>query len=175
MLCKIRHFVNLESLRMIYYGIFSSILLYGSQIWGQHNMIVNKLQVLQNKALCIMNFNPPRSSATRLFKTCNILKLEDSIKLQNFLFAHDSVRDNLPLSLSVRLTFVSTRYNTRSETYLQLDKIRTNTILYGSNSIKSKSLDIWNFINKLFFKENLHVKSRFSCKKLVTNFLISKY
>ena len=28
MLCKIRHFVNYETLSMIYYGIFSSILMY---------------------------------------------------------------------------------------------------------------------------------------------------
>ena len=37
MLCKIRHFVKYDTLCMIYYGIFSSILMYGSQIWGQHN------------------------------------------------------------------------------------------------------------------------------------------
>ena len=175
MLCKIRHFVNLESLRMIYYGIFSSILLYGSQIWGQHNMIVKKLQTLQNKALRIMNFSPSRSSATPLFKKCNILKLEDNIKLQNFLYAHDSVRDNLPRSLCGKLSFVNSVYNTRSETYFQLDKIRTNTILYGTNSIKSKSIDVWNSVNKLFFKEKLHEKSRFSCKKFVTKFLITEY
>ena len=59
-LCKMCHFVNLESLCMIYYGIFSSII-YGSQIWGQHNKIVKKLQILQNKALLIMSFYPPHN------------------------------------------------------------------------------------------------------------------
>ena len=33
MLAKIRYFVNLKTITMIYHGIFSSILLYGSQIW----------------------------------------------------------------------------------------------------------------------------------------------
>ena len=32
MLCKIRHYVNFDTLRMIYFGIFSSILMYGSLI-----------------------------------------------------------------------------------------------------------------------------------------------
>ena len=45
MLTKIRHYVKFETLRMIYYGIFSSILLYGSQIWGQiNNHPINKLK-----------------------------------------------------------------------------------------------------------------------------------
>ena len=88
MLSKIRHFVNFETLKMIYYGIFSSILTYGSQIRGQHNNdVVKKLQVIQNKGLRIINFKSPRTSATPFFKK-EILKLADNVSLQNFLFAH---------------------------------------------------------------------------------------
>ena len=85
---------------MVYYGIFSSILLYGSQIWGQQNSIVKKLQVLQNKALRIIHFKPPRTSATPLFKTSRILKVADYVSLQNLLFAHDSLKGNLSFSLT---------------------------------------------------------------------------
>ena len=74
MLCKIRHFVKLATLFMIYHGIFSSILTYGSQIWGQHDN-VKKLQILQHKALEIMNFQLPRSSANLLLTNCKIIKL----------------------------------------------------------------------------------------------------
>ena len=59
MLCKIRHFVNYDTLSMIYYGIFSSILMYGSQIWGHREGVVKRLQILQNKALRVMNFWHP--------------------------------------------------------------------------------------------------------------------
>ena len=45
MLSKLRYFVDKETLRMVYYGIFSSIFSYGSQIWGQHNSVSKKLQV----------------------------------------------------------------------------------------------------------------------------------
>ena len=34
MLSKIRHYVTKDTLRSIYFGIFSSVLIYGSQIWG---------------------------------------------------------------------------------------------------------------------------------------------
>ena len=55
MLAKIRH-VNQWKLNMIYHGIFSSLLLYGSQIWGQSNTFISKMEKLQNKALRIISF-----------------------------------------------------------------------------------------------------------------------
>ena len=160
---------------MVYYGIFSSILLYGSQIWGQQNSIVKKLQVLQNKALRIIHFKPPRTSATPLFKTSKILKVADYVSLQNFLFAHDSLKGNLPFSLTGKLCLVDTIHNTRNETYFQLNRPRSKTISYGSKSIKSKSVDIWNYINLHSYHEKLNEKSRSCCKKFVTDFLIERY
>ena len=59
--------------------------------------------------------------------------------------------------------------------YHQLDRIRTKTNLYGTNSIKSKSVDVWNFINEIFHAKNLQEKSRKSCKTFVTKFLIDRY
>ena len=175
MLSKIRHFVNHETLRMVYYGIFSSILMYGSQIWGQHNSVVKKLQVLQNKALRVINFQPCRVSATPFFKSCKILKLTDNVSLQKKLFAHDSLNNNLPTSLTGQLSFVDTVHNLRNENYLQLNRPNSKTILYGSRSIKSKSVDIWNFINMHSYDEKLNEKSRSVCKKIVTKFLIDRY
>ena len=86
MLSKIRHYVNKETLSMIYHGIFSSLLHYGSQIWGQSEKVISKMQKLQNKALRIMNFESPRASSNPLFNKSAILKFGDQIKLSNFLF-----------------------------------------------------------------------------------------
>ena len=175
MLCKIRHFVKLETLLSIYYGIFSSILTYGSQIWGQSNNVTNKLQILQNKALRVINFKPTRASVSPLFKNCKILKLKDNVNLQNFVFAHDSIKSNLPSSLLGQLLFVDTVHNTRNEDYFQLHKPPNKTVLYGTNSIKSKSVDIWNTINRTYYPVKLHEKSRPICKSFVKNFFISQY
>ena len=41
MLAKIRHYINEKTLTMVYHGIFSSLLLYGSQIWGESNQSVD--------------------------------------------------------------------------------------------------------------------------------------
>ena len=175
MLCKIRHFVSSETLKMIYYGIFSSIFTYGSQIWGQNNVVVRKLQIIQNKALRIISFNSPRMSATPLFKKFEILKLADNVSLQNFLYAHGSLNNQLPSTLSGQLFFVDTDHNLRSKTFLQLKRPSSKTIIYGSKSIKSRSVDIWNYINKLFYKENLHKKSRNVCKQIIIKYLLDGY
>ena len=175
MMSKVRHYVSPETLRQIYYGIFSSILMYGSQIWGQHNTIVSNLQKLQNKALRTINFAPFRSSATPLFKKCEILKLTDNIILQNFLYAHDSLKGNLARAILGKLALVNTVNNTRNETYFQLERIRSKTILYGTNSIRLKSIEVWNFINRMFHSQKLYEKSRAVCKKFVKKFLIDRY
>ena len=81
MLTKIRHYINEKTLSMVYHGIFSSLLLYGSQIWGQSNQSVSKMEKLQNTALRIIDFKPLRYSVNSLYNKCEILKFGDSIKL----------------------------------------------------------------------------------------------
>ena len=88
MLAKIRHYITAKTLSMVYHGISSSLLLYGSQIWGQSNRPVSKMEKLQNKAFRIINFKPLRYSVNSLYKKCEILKSGDSIKLSNFLYMH---------------------------------------------------------------------------------------
>ena len=155
MLCKIRQFVNLETPCMIYYG---------SQIWAQHKMIVKNFEYFKRK-LC--EFLSSRSSAIPLFRKYNILRLCDNIRRQNILYAHDTVEDNLPRS------FVNTIHEVKHIfSWIGYEK---ETILYGTNSIKSKSVDGCNLINMLFYSEKLHEKSKFSCKMFVAKFLISRY
>ena len=149
--------------------------MYSSLIWGQNNGVVKKLQVLQNKALRVINFQPCRTSASPLYKHCEILKLADNINLQNFLFAHDSLKNNLPSALTGQLSLVDSVHNTRNETYCQLNRPRNKTILCAFKSIKSRSADIWNFINRHSYHEKLYEKSRSACKKFVTKFLIDRY
>ena len=75
MLTKIRHYVNKNTLRSIYYGIFSSILTYGCQIWGQiQNKYVNRVIKLQDKAIRIINFAHFNASTKRLHYNSKNLK-----------------------------------------------------------------------------------------------------
>ena len=176
MLCKIRHYVNFDTLKMVYYGIFASILNYGSLIWGQHSRIVNRLQTIQNRAIRYMTFKPKRTTALPLFKECRILNLTDHIVHQNCLFAHDCINRNLPTPLlDDRITFVQTSGNTRAERLNQLVNFRTRTVLYGSNSIKSRAVKAWNGVNVELHHLKLQDVSKSICKKRIYEYLLEKY
>ena len=110
MLAKIRHYVIMKTLVMAYHGIFSSLLLYGYQIWGQSNQSILKMEKLQNKALRIINFKPSRYSVNHLYNKSEILKFGDSIKLSNFLFAHDNLKNNLPSTLCGNISLVDANF-----------------------------------------------------------------
>ena len=176
MLCKIRHYVDFDTLKMVYYGIFASILNYGSLIWGQHSRIVNRLQTIQNRAIKYMTFKPKRTTVLPLFKKSEILNLEDYVVLQNCLFAHDCINDKLPTPLlDDRIMFVETSGNTRAERLNQLVNFRTKTVLYGSNSIKSRAVKAWNDVNTELHHLKLQDESKSICKKRIYEHLLNKY
>ena len=46
----------------------------------------------------------PGPSVNPLYSKCKISKFSDNIKLSNFLFAHDSIKSNLPTSFCASIT-----------------------------------------------------------------------
>ena len=92
MLCKARHYINAEDLKILYYAIFSSHLIYGCQIWGQYTNTFNQMVFkLQNRALRIISFANFGADENPLFHNLNIIKLSDQITIQNCLFVHDTL------------------------------------------------------------------------------------
>ena len=92
-LSKLRHFVTIDNLRNIYFGIFSSILTSSAQIWGQHhNNHVKRVIKLQDKSIRIINFAEYREPTLNLYKKSKILKFTDNITLNNYMYVHDSLK-----------------------------------------------------------------------------------
>ena len=69
-----------------------------------------------------------------LYEECKILRLADNIKLQNFLFAYDNLKNNLPSSLKDSLSPVDSTH-TSSVTYKHYIVPTVKTQMYGVNSI----------------------------------------
>ena len=76
LLSKIRHNVPKSLLRTIYYSIFNPQLIYGCEVWSlnQNNKLVQRLQ---EKAVCLINFETNPYVVGQLLKDSNILKLTD--------------------------------------------------------------------------------------------------
>ena len=158
MLSKIRHYVSKTSLRSIYFGIFSSLLSYGAQIWGQrNNKYIQRLGKLQNNAVRIINFANFRASVTPLYLKSKILKLFDNVKLMNFLYIKDSINGNLPCVFNN--TFQLSRnlhtYYTRGASQFNINLPKVKTKAYDIKSITSQSVHFWNYMINIFPEQKL--------------------
>ena len=96
LLLKIRNYVNMKTLRNICYAIFDSHLTYFCIVWAQNINTVNRLIILQKKALRIMNFKDQLFHSSPLFSENNILKFIDKITLENILFVNKSINRQVP-------------------------------------------------------------------------------
>ena len=178
MLSKIRHYVPINTLHSIYYGIFSSIMTYGSQIWGQvRNRHISRIETLQNKAIRIINFAPYNGASNPLYKQSKILKFSDHIKLQNFLYVLDNINKKTPIVLqdSFQLVRNTHSYPTRGSYNNKVVIPKANTRIYGIGSIRFQSAQFWNYMVNQFSNLKLNLQSRAACKKKILNYLLEKY
>ena len=179
MLSKIRHYVNKDTLRSIYFAIFSSHLSYGSIIWAQNqtNMNVKRISRLQNKAVRIMNFSDYRDHANPIFKQLNIIKLSDNVSLQNILLVYDSLNSRLPSILNHGYNYVLNFHaiRTRNALKLKLALPTVKTTAHGINSIEYKSVKTWNDFIDEFKKLSFQTLPRSKVKNIVTTFFSSRY
>ena len=137
LLFKIRNFVNSSMLRTIYFTIFESHLNYCCLVWSQNCNAINRLVILQKKALRIINFQPCNSHSSPLFKRSFILKFSDKVTLENTLFVSKSINNLLPSLFNDWFLFWSDQqnYETSWSSLGNLHKLSYITNLYGKNSI----------------------------------------
>ena len=147
LLSIIRHYIPKFLLKTIYYSIFNShFLIYGCEVWGQNQ----RLQKLQEKAVCLINFETNTNVVGRLLKDSNILKLTDFIKYKYALFIRNSLRkENIPI-FNEFYTLLNQNhvYNTRGSTNQMLIVPQIQTTHYGKHSFKSRSINACNLYQR---------------------------
>ena len=177
MLAKIRHYVSRESLRSIYFAIFSSLMNYGSHVWGQvNNGYVKRIIKLQDKSIRIINFAKYHDPTSELYKKSSILKFQDQIRLNNYFHVHDSINRQLPPSLQENFHYLHDihAHKTKSSDQFCVKLSKTHTITYGINSITGQAARSWNYFHSVV-KKNLHILSRPVCKQELIKFILNTY
>ena len=96
LLLKIRNYVNMKTLRNIYFAIFDSHLSYSCIFWAQNINTVRRLIILQKKSFRIMNFKDQLLNSSPLFSSNNILKFDDKITLENIILVSKSINRQVP-------------------------------------------------------------------------------
>ena len=109
MLYKVRDSVNANILKSIYYALFESHINYACIIWGP--LYINRLYILQKKALRIINFKERNARSSPLFHYSKIIKIADKVNIENCLFINKYTNNKLPSIFTNWFTFSSTSHN----------------------------------------------------------------
>ena len=150
LLFKMRKYVSFKILRSIYFAIFDSYLSYCCLVWAQNCSTIQRIVILQKKAIRIINFQPRNSHTSHLFKQSSILKFQDKICLENILFISKSLNNLSPSVFNTWFSFSSDQHNyeTSSSTQGNLTKLFYKTNRYGKYSITESAVESWNKIQK---------------------------
>ena len=110
MLSKLRHVLDIKTLRSLYYATFEPLL--ASVVWTQNTNPVKRLYLLQKTFLRIMLFR--NSHTDPLFKMSKILKSFEKTALENCIFISKSLKGLLPSIFKnwFKFSFESHSYDT---------------------------------------------------------------
>ena len=161
-LAKLRHYTSADILKTIYYALFDSHMRYACRIWGQgHSKTFDMIQSAQNKALRIINFKHSMEPSEPLYQKFKINKLKNNIILNNCLFLFDKLTNNLADVFDQFFQPFKEQHdrNTRGSQQYLLNIPKRNKQMFGSNSIKIKSMKDWNeIIHKIHFSSEVLFK-----------------
>ena len=98
------------------------------------------------------------------------------LKLQNFLYVHNSLNNEVPKPLNNSFTFMTKSCSyTRSTVQNKMALPKVRTMAYGLFSIKYCSSALWNVVANDFPLGSPHLISISVCKKQLTKYLIAGY
>ena len=140
------------------------------QAWGHISAKnLELISKIQNKILRVIHNTNFRAPTKELYIQSKIFPVKQEIKLNYCNFAFDFIRGKLPSSFKNYFTPLGKNHthDTRNTTK-KLQVRQTNTIIYGSHSVKSQTVKYWNeispkvacdcnLISRATFKD--HVKS----------------
>ena len=182
---RIRDSVNNITIKMIYYSLIYSHLLYGIPIWGNADEIhTTPLYILQKKAIRLIankdrniqiTFELPGDPATfwyfdtfrkvpcdPIFKELEILKLQDIYNLTTLTFVYESLNNLNPEQFHSYYRYPYHTRNTAANRNNNLDTPMVRTTTYGLKSIKYAGCILWNNLTnseKTSVSKNIFKKS----------------
>jgi hypothetical protein len=161
-----------ESLHTLYFSLLHPHLTYGILAWGNaKSCFIHKTEVMQKRALRIINYKTYNSHTDPLFKHSGILKLSDLYQLQVLLFMHNYSRDKLPMSFRNIFTLnrdINAVHETRQVNMFHVTKSKCKFI---------DKLPLFQFPllwNEWYPKLNIH-STHNSFKRSIKNMCLSRY
>ena len=177
MLSKLRHVLNIKTLRSVYYAIFGSHLYYASLVWAQNTNLVKRLYLLQEKSLRTMFFQNRNSHTSPLFEVYKIVKSFEKTALETCIFISTSLKGLLPSIFNnwFNISFDSHSHDTRWSNlgYLKIPSYRTKA--YGRYSIFVNSIHVWNYLQRCNQNVIFYQLGANKLKEILITFFLNRY
>ena len=131
---------------------------------------------MQGKAVPIINFLPKGASVKKAYSTLKILTMRDFISLQNALLVKDVFEEKNPSPFMTYFKKLNTKqlHTSRSAMSQSAFVSIVNTEVHGINSIKYKSVEIWNKLQKVLPDDLLDL-TQTKAKEQITTTLLKSY
>ena len=114
MISKVRHYLDRNALMLIYNSLVESRLRYGILSWSTASQTqLNRLRVLQNKALRFITFSRPDTSMLPLYAKLNVLPLDKLVLLHQVTNMYSFTNNLLPPAFTSYCTKPQHGFNTR--------------------------------------------------------------
>ena len=190
MLAKARQFVPLNELKNVYHAIFPSHLMVAKFGHKSFSQLLTKCQFYKKNAVRIMTFSDFNAHSEPLFKQLDILKFNDNIVLQNYLFVYDYLKGNLPSSFEFTFNRVDESHSikTRMAETGMLSIPRFNSTTYVLKSIYKNCINSWNMLtfqlnllekdkakNNYIEIDLLKMHSKNKLKSVIADYFLSSY
>ena len=172
MIYKLRYYVPLSTLRIVYYSMFHSHVQYSILNWGRAaKSNYHKLSILQNKIVRACLFCPRRYDTNLIYTRFRVLKLEDMIKMEFAKFIFKYSNDMLPKSFDNYFTKIENvhYHNTRQKYRNEYFQPSAETEA-GKKTLQYIGINIWKTI-----PEDFRHCSFTKFKKYCKNYFLDKY
>ena len=136
---KIRDFMSVDSLKLIYSSLIYPYFLYGTAIWGGcYETDLDSLFITQKKLIRIMTYSSRFAHTTPLFQNLRLLKLKDIIRLQTNIFVFNAM---YMFSSNCGFQYTPQYVSSRRPGTLRIPLCRTS---HAQRSVTYRGTSCWN-------------------------------
>ena len=166
---RVKHIMNLYSMRALYCALFLPYISYCAEVWGTaYNSTINCLVICQKKVIRIISQVGRQRHTSPLFAELKLLKLKDIIEMKICLVMFDGIRGMLPQNLKWLIQTYDTQK--RNRRIFKIKYARTNlkkqcSMFVGAKLYNNLPCQITDSNSRSYFKQMFkrHCLQRYSC------------
>jgi len=144
-LLKLRAFSPISTLKTVYYALVHPHLSYGLSCWSNATKTsLKKIIILQSKIVRLMTYSDQQTLASGLYKSLQILALDNMVKITLITIAHSFHHKTMPKIFDNLFKYLKTShsYNTRIRSNQNFFKPSANTTI-GKKSSQYRGVEVW--------------------------------